>query len=493
MFRRFKEVFLTNWSVRQTVFKNVFWLGVGQVGGRLLRALVIIYAARVLGAAEYGVFAYALGLAAFFSVFADLGVNTVLTRETAKHREEEGYHLVTSLAVKSTLLVLTAVLVFFAVPYLSKIELTRGLLLSVAFLMVFDGTRDCIAAYFRGKEKMEKDAVLGVTTNAGIILFGLIILYTSASAENLAVTYVLGAGAGALLGAFMIGGYLKRARALFKSSLIPRIFASSLPIALISVVSTVMLQADVLMIGYFKEATDVGLYSAGQRVVQFLYVLSVIMANVMFPVFSRYAGVENERNRRFVEQSVTASLLVAIPIALGGAILAGGITQFLFGVEYLPGAAAFQILLFTVLTTFPGVLIGNYILAYEQQKKVAIISVVSASANIVLNMILIPTHGILGAAIATLISQVLYLGLGWRLAKKVNDFRIWRRVGRILAASAVMGVIVFLLQAAGSHVVLTVGISGAAYILLLFLFKEPVLKEGVGMLSFLRRGKEGSF
>lgn len=60
MFAKIKSLPLKNKTLRQTVLKNTFWLAFLNIGGRLLRAIVIIYSARVLGAAEWGAFNYAI-------------------------------------------------------------------------------------------------------------------------------------------------------------------------------------------------------------------------------------------------------------------------------------------------------------------------------------------------------------------------------------------------------------------------------------------------
>ena len=59
---------LHNTTVWQTIAKNTFWLFFGQMMSRVLRAIIVIYAARVLGAASWGAFSYALGIAAFLTI-----------------------------------------------------------------------------------------------------------------------------------------------------------------------------------------------------------------------------------------------------------------------------------------------------------------------------------------------------------------------------------------------------------------------------------------
>ena len=108
MITKIKGLLFKNTGTSQTVLKNTFWLSFGQISGRLIRAAVIIYAARMLGVAEYGVFSYVLGLAGFFSVFSDIGVSSILTREAAKRPENRAQIFATTFWIKMALLLGTA-------------------------------------------------------------------------------------------------------------------------------------------------------------------------------------------------------------------------------------------------------------------------------------------------------------------------------------------------------------------------------------------------
>jgi len=174
MVNRLKELLFQNRGLRQTITKNVFWLSVGQIGSRLIRAIIIIYAARVLGAAEYGIFSYALGLAGFFTIFADIGISSILTRELVQKTEKRDYYFSTAFWIKIFILSLTALLVVFAAPHFSKIEEAKILMPLIALIVIFDGLKDFSLASFRAEEKMEREALVNVFTNVAITAFGLI-------------------------------------------------------------------------------------------------------------------------------------------------------------------------------------------------------------------------------------------------------------------------------------------------------------------------------
>ena len=83
----------------------------------------------------------------------------------------------------------------------------------------------------------------------------------------------------------------------------------------------------------------------------------------------------------------------------------------------------------------------------------------------------------MGSAIATLIAQSVYIGLQWRLAKKLNNFYVMRHLKKIALAGLLMGFLVFMLNRIGIHVIATIILSGGAYFGMLYLLKERVLVE----------------
>jgi len=89
MWQKIKSFLFKNGTSSQTVAKNTVWLSISNFGGRIIKAAIIIYGARVLGTAGYGVFSYAVTLAGFFTLFVDPGINSVLIREGAKASPEE--------------------------------------------------------------------------------------------------------------------------------------------------------------------------------------------------------------------------------------------------------------------------------------------------------------------------------------------------------------------------------------------------------------------
>ena len=143
-----------NTSTWQTVAKNAFWLFFGQTGGRLLRALVVIYAARALGAASWGAFSYALGVAAFLTIFSDIGINALLTKEASRNPKLKDQYLSTAFFTKLVLLgvLITIVLVFS--NRLTNLEEVKKIMPIIVFVFAFDTLRDLGGSLSRAMEMM---------------------------------------------------------------------------------------------------------------------------------------------------------------------------------------------------------------------------------------------------------------------------------------------------------------------------------------------------
>ncbi len=485
MVQKLKELLFTNAGTRQTVVKNIVWLSVGQVGSRLIRAIIIIYAARILGAAEYGVFSYVLGLAGFFTVFADVGVTSILTREVAKKPEESGRYFATVFWMKFALLALTALAIIFVAPHFSKIEAALPLIPFVAILAIADGLREFGNAFFRAKEKMELEALVTTTTNVVITGAGFAALAYSATAGALTASYVLSAAAGAFVSIFILRREFSTILRSFAHELVRPIAKAAIPMALITLVGAFMLNVDLVMLGWWRSASDVGFYSAAQKIVQVLYTISGIVSGAIFPALARFIGQGlRDKERALLERALGIVFLIAVPLAVGGVLLASPIISFLYGADYAPSAFIFQILILTVLVVFPGAFFGNFIFAHDQHGKLAPAIFGVSVLNVGLNFILIPPFGIMGAAVATISSQTLYNGFMWWRSRRILDFKILPYLTRIVSSAAIMAGAVFLSDLVGLHVVFSIAIGAAVYLASLHLLRDALLSE---LLSVIKR------
>lgn len=478
MLLRLKELLFTNRSARQTIAKNVFWLSLSQIGSRLIRAIIIIYAARILGATEYGVFSYVLGLAGFFTIFADLGVSPLMTREIAGHPEKRATYFASALRIKAILISVTATLIIFIAPKFSNIEEAIVLVPFVALLIFFDNLRDFIFAYFRGIEKMEREAFLVILMNTAIAITGFIILNFYQTAGALLFSYITSVAILSITALYFTKDLIRGIFKNFDKEIFKQFISDSWPFAFTGLFGIFMLNIDIVMLGWWRTAEEIGYYSASQRVVQILYTLPAILASSAFPAIARFIKQkEIDRARNLNEKSISALYFIAVPLTIGGIILNASLIKFIFGQEYLPASASFQILIATLLIHFPGAILGNLIMAHNQQKQLVKYVIIGSASNVIFNVLLIPFFGISGAAIATLISQFAYFTPIWIRIKQTSNFYTIHHLKKIIAGAIIMGIFSFLLNKSGLNVIINIIISSGIYFGTLYLMKEKIIDE----------------
>ncbi|MDO8469636.1 MAG: flippase [bacterium] len=485
MVRTFKKLFFGDHSQKGTVVKNFLWLMTSQVGGRVIRSAITIYAARALGTSGYGVFSYAVGLTSFFLFFKNIGVDGIMTREVAHRPAERNQLFATSFWLEVGLLVITAALLLFVAPLFTHIPEALTLIPALMVMFIADDMRDLFVAFFRGIEKMEWEAVVTLASNIALVVFGFGALMVSKSPLYLAMAYA----AAALFGVFLAGGivFIRHIQGFFKSfnkDLVVPILQSAWPIAVGGIVGLFLVNVDIIMLGFWKTTGDVGIYAAIQKIVGILGVPAALVATSMFPMFSRLAhSGDPMRTRQVIESVLRVLFLFAVPLVLGGVVLGAPLLEFIFGAAYISGASAMAILLFSILATFPMVIFTNCIFAYDQQRKTIAIAIITSLVSIGLNFLLIPRLGMIGASFATLMSSVVYSYLTFRLCRKITPFSLWGGFSKIFGAAVPMMVLAWFFQMLGWPVLLNIALSGAVYFAILKLLKERALDE---ILSLVR-------
>jgi O-antigen/teichoic acid export membrane protein len=461
------------------VLKNTVWLSFGTLFGRTIKAILIIYIARMLGAAGYGVFSYVLNIAALFTIFSDIGISPILTREASRSPENLKRFLSTSLVIKLVLLSLGTLLIVFVGPPLTGLSEAIPLLPLAAVLAVFDGLREFTFSITRAREKMQTESIVNVITNVAVTVLGVLVLVIKPTSQNLLIAYTLGSGAGMTVSFFILRNDFREIFSFFDRTIVKKIIVEAWPFAIGGILGGIMINTDTLMIGWLKQAVDVGFYSAAQRPIQLLYIFPALFSVGLFPTLSRLANTNNERLGIIFEKAIKVSLFVALPMAIGGFVLAAPITVLLFGPEFMPAAAPLALLMLTLIMNFPGSLLGNLIFAYNRQKVFIISVALGAFSNAFFNYLLIPPYGLIGSSVATIIAQILNIGYLLFKAKQINNFRIFPHLHKIIIAVAGMGLLAYFLQSAGTNLFITVAASALFYFVALYWLKEPLMDKSL--------------
>lgn len=202
--------------------------------------------------------------------------------------------------------------------------------------------------------------------------------------------------------------------------------------------------SDTVMIGYFMDNADVGVYRVVIQFTTMAAFTTVALRQTLWPKISRWGKTgEKELIEVALSRAFSYSLILAVPVFAGGILLGDRLLYFFYGAEFASGYLPLVILLTVQVVNVFQFLFTMNLSALDRQKDAFKVTAVAASANIVINLLLIPVIGITGAAIATLVTMILNAILAGRVLSKIITIRIEHgSVLNILKASAMMSLFV---------------------------------------------------
>jgi O-antigen/teichoic acid export membrane protein len=241
--------------------------------------------------------------------------------------------------------------------------------------------------------------------------------------------------------------------------------------------------ADTMILTYFTDLKNVALYNVAVPIVSLLWYFSRSATMVIYPMSSELWAKKHKDFSKGVEMLQKYSFVIIIPFALVMFSFPDIIIRLLFGESYVPAQYALQILAVGAIAYTVMNINNNVLMAIGQVKQNTYYLLIGAFFNLVLNFILIPLYGIIGAAIATSLSYVVVLILtSLRINKSVKTRLPWFGLVKSLISGLIfVSVIMWLKKILELNVWVETGIcisiSLIIYITLIFLLRIVSIGE----------------
>lgn len=383
-------------------FKNFVALSGAQVVIMVSSLITTIILTRVLGPETYGVLGFGVAIVSYFMLAVNMGVDVHGMREIAYDQLRADEIVGTILPLRFSLAT-----VLFCFLYLLTITMDQpGRIKSVVLIQGFGlfATALTIDFVYQGFQRMGVIALRQCI--AAIAVISLVVVLVSAPNDlykAAAIPVVVGiATAAGLLGFFLrCGSNLKWS---FDVSRWQRYLKKSLPIAFMVLMSTVLINTDIVFVGFMREQVEVGWYVAAAKVLTFTLIAGNMLHNVFLPALATSSNGDKQR-LAYAHEHASAVLFIGAPICFIGIAFAAPIIDILFGSAYADAENALIILMLTAATFYLVTAHGTPLLAWKCDKPYALIIGIGGAINVVFNFVLIPRYGIEGAAVATFICQ----------------------------------------------------------------------------------------
>ncbi len=466
-------------SGKKSVVKNYMYNLVYQILILILPLVTTPYLSRVLGSDGVGIYSYTYAIVTYFVLFGSLGIALYGQREIAyaqdqpRKRKKIFFELI---IIRFVTVIIAAIVFFLWFVRGDQYQTYYMILLIELFATAFD-----ISWFFQGIEEFKKTVIRNVLVRIISVSFVFIFVKTSADLWKYILIYSLGDFLGNLLLWFYLPKYLKGGkipRLSFKRHIIPLLllFIPQVTNKLYNLLDTTMLGA------LISDKSETGYYEQSQKVIRVLLTIVTSLGTVMIPrMANTYAHGNKKQINSYLKSSFNFVFIVSFPMMYGIATVASAFVPIFFGPGY--DKSAILIMIFSPMLVLQGIenVIGTqYLLPTKRQKEYTISVACGVLANLVLNYIFILLWESIGAAIATVISQMVVDGIQiWYVRKNIRWRPIIQLFVKYLFASTIMFIacciIKLIINTGVISIVVQCIVGVLVYVGILFLLKDKFL------------------
>lgn len=448
------------------VAKNTVFLNIATIITRGLSFVTSIVIARYLGKSEFGQYTFASYFAGLFVILTDVGLGYLTVREVARDRAIADKYLGYNLIIRTAFGVVTFAVISLAVNIMGYPPVVRIAVYILASYTILKCLGSSFSSIFMAFERMWFIALLDVLLTSAIL--GGVLVGISLKYDFIKLLWVYPAAITAYIClSFMLlaGNGVKPAFA-FKFAFARNLVKNSLPFALSSIFLVVFTNIDTVMLKSISGDIPTGYYGVSRALISALVFIPANFNTVLYPVFSRCYQSSKDSLIKYYEKSFQLLLILALPIAVGGTILAERIIVLVYGQEYSPAAPCLRILVWALAIQFVNSDLTILMLAANRQKTVAMVTFVGMVLNIVLNSILIPRFSYIGVSVATTICYAAVFIMSWCIiSRSIHRLNLVKVITKPALAALLMGVFAYLLRDA--NVFLIIAMSAAFYLFML--------------------------
>ena len=467
-------------STVQRVARNTTALLIAQVATYLLSFLYMMYTARYLGAANFGVLSFALVFTSIFAIFADFGLGTLTVREVARDKSLALKYVANVSLMKVILTAVSLGLIALTINLMGYPAETIKVVYLIGLYVVIAAFNQMFYSIFQAFERMEFQAISQML-NAALLLGGVILaIKLGFGVIGFAYLYVitnaiaLGYSAAVMKLKFSSPASASANKALeFDWSFWKATIKQALPFGLTSIFIMIYYYISSVMLSVMQGDEAVGWYNAAYRLLLVPVVIPAVFNSAIFPVMSQLSVTSRSSLAFTFRRYFKYMVLLSVPIAVGTSLLSGRFILRLFGEDYAPAAVALQILIWSVIFIFLSGVFGRLIESLNRQVLGTKICAVGAALNVVLNLFLIPKYGYIAASIATVVTEFVVLVLvaiaALRLGYSIPRGEFTRNLAKVISASIVMGL--FIHYCSSLHLIPLIVVAILVYFACIGIFK----------------------
>lgn len=462
-------------------------------GTQMLFPLITFpYVCRVIEADGIGQINFFQSIISYISLFTCLGIPMYAIREIARDRSDVVQMNRTAMEILLLHSMLTLVgyaivaILCLTVPQI-QVNIPLFLILSLTIFFTAIGCE----WFYQGIEDFKYITIRGLIIKTVSVVLLFIFVKSKTDLLYYGCYTVFGVLGGNIFNFFRLRKYIHRENIIFSELHIKRHIKPVLKVFSFSVVTSIYLQLNTVLLGFLKNALAVGYFAAATKVMQMLLKMSACLGSVMMPRASHLIAENKEAEfNRLIQKSYDFTLAIALPMTIGLIFCAPSLITALCGVRFEHSILPSQIIAPIILMVAISNIFGIQVLF--PKGKINIVTLccgIGAVADLILNLCLIPFFSYIGTSIAYLGAEVATTVSMYFIGRKYIPIIYFKKshltyaLGCIVMALALYGI--SLLQLPTLTILLLQGCCGVlAYFIILCICKDEML---VQILSKIKR------
>lgn len=392
------------------IFKNILWLLFDKIFILLLQFVVGVKIANHYGSDLYGIYAYAVAIISFSPVILEL----VNPRVIKMYYNDYDFEIIVSTVtfIKTVLAFFIFLLCIVACIFLDLEKSTMFFLITLSLNNIFLTTTYGIENYFEFKLETKYTVI----SNNIVKLFSYIIQYIFIISSFSIVFIPIVRCVGSFLRIFILRNYYSKKTEDYKISsiknrinfhILKKIIVESRMLWLSVISFVIYSQIDSVMIGNILGKNEVGIYAIGMQLMTISSILILPFTNSVFPkLLVLYKNNLDEFENYYIKYSSMITYIYLLLIILSN-IVVTNVFDYVFSKEYNQAIGVYFWLSISVFIKAHYSLRSSYLTIVNSTQIMLYGTIIGAFSNIILNFILIPRIGIIGAAISTIISPLI--------------------------------------------------------------------------------------
>ncbi|MBI3035996.1 flippase [Candidatus Woesearchaeota archaeon] len=474
-------------ATARRIYKNTIYLGAAEIVSRVLQFVVMLYAARILSQEHFGKFSFALSFSFIAIVLADLGINTLLVREISRNKNLASKYFANALFAKITLSLIAYIVIVSILNLLNYPQDTKHIAYTIWLFAILSTFTELFYSIFRAFEMMFYDAVLKILRMLILAFASLYVLIKGYGVFVFSYMFVIAELIVVAVALLIALSKFVKLRIDIDILFIKSLIKKSIPFGFAFVFGMIYFFIGSVMLSKIKGDVEVAIYSVAYNIALAILFIPTVYTNAIYPVLSRYYKEGKAELKTLYERSFKYLYIIGLPISAGIFLLADRIIYFFYGKGYSGSIIALQIIALYLFIKFINFLLGTVLSSIDQQGRRMLSQGVTALFSILLNLLLIPKMGYVGAAWSTFATEIfLFVIYYWYVS---NSWHFYNFAAIIIKpAIAVIGML-FVIKFLNVGLMSAIALSAAAYFGVL-LFLNAFDKRDYGILKSILQNEK---